>query len=97
MRVIWEGQALDDIETIFEYISADDPETAAVFAAKLPRDTDRRLSAGPRTGRPGRVEGTLELVVHARYIVVYLIDETSDQLRIIHVRHTSRLWPEQFD
>ena len=46
---------------------------------------DTVLPANPYAGRPGRVEGTRELVVHESYIVAY---EVTDAVYILTVRHT---------
>ncbi len=51
------------------------------------------LPNNPYAGRPGRVEGTRELVVHESYLVAY---EIADTINILTVRHAARLWPERF-
>ena len=53
---------------------------------------DAVLPANPYAGRPGRVEGTRELVVHESDIVAY---EVTDAVYILTVRHSARLWPER--
>lgn len=42
-------------------------------------------------GRPGRVEGTRELVALANYILVY--QEDTRMIRIVRVLHAARQWP----
>ena len=48
----------------------------------------------PAMGRPGRVPGTRELVVHENYVVPYRVKD--DVVQIIRIQHVARLWPERF-
>jgi toxin ParE1/3/4 len=58
-------------------------------------DSVGRLAGLPRLGRPGRVEGTRELVVpNTPYIVAYAIIE--DRVAILSVLHSARRWPDRF-
>jgi plasmid stabilization system protein ParE len=45
----------------------------------------------PKIGRPGRIEGTRELVVWANYIIVYQEDAFS--IQILRVLHAAQQWP----
>jgi toxin ParE1/3/4 len=48
-----------------------------------------------RTGRPGRVPGTCELVIpRLPYIIVYRLN--AGGVDVVRVYHTSRMWPEAF-
>ncbi len=48
----------------------------------------------PEMGRPGRVEGTRELVIqHTPYIAAYGIE--GNTVRILRVLHGAHLWPEE--
>lgn len=50
----------------------------------------------PSIGRPGRVDGTRELVIHRYpYILVYRV--TSDTVDVLSVYHDARAWPESFE
>jgi toxin ParE1/3/4 len=77
-----------DRDVIFDTIEADNSRTAVVVDKRSSDRVDvlRRL---PRSGRPGRVEGTRELVItRTPYIVAYRI--IGDTVRILRVLHNSR-------
>ncbi len=42
-------------------------------------------------GRPGRVPGTREWVVHRNYMLIY--DQTDTEVRILRLLHAARQWP----
>jgi toxin ParE1/3/4 len=66
--------ALADRETIFDTIAADNPR-AAVAADQRISDRVNRLLRLPRSGRPGRINGTREMVItRTPYIVAYWIN-----------------------
>lgn len=50
-----------------------------------------RLMDHPRIGRQGIVPGTLELIPHEHYRLVYEVN--GDTAWILVVAHTSRQWP----
>jgi toxin ParE1/3/4 len=80
-----------DRDAIFDYIEADNPR-AAVTADRRISDRVKLLGRLPRSGRPGRVEGTRELVItRTPYIVTYRI--VGATVRILRVLHSSRRWP----
>ncbi len=91
MRLEWSAWAQADRDAIFDTIEADNP-CAAVAVDKWISDRVKVLGQLPRSGRPGRVEGTRELVItRTPYIVAYhIIGET---VRILRVPHSSRQWP----
>jgi addiction module RelE/StbE family toxin len=90
VRVIWTPEALQDRADIWDYIAADNPR-AAVHMDELFSAAAGRLADHPRVGRPGKIEGTRELVPHESYRLVYEInDETVWVLALVH---TARQWP----
>jgi toxin ParE1/3/4 len=66
---------------------------AGSFVGEI-KDKTALLLTSPALGRPGRVPGTRELVVHENYLVPYRVKE--DTVQIIRVQHVARLWPKQF-
>jgi len=93
MKLRWSVQSLREIEAIIEYIALDNTIAALELGEQIFSTVETTLPNNPHTGRPGRVDGTRELVVHSSYIVVY---EITDNINIITVRHTARMWPEEF-
>ena len=92
MRLEWSALAQADRDAIFDTIEADSPR-AAVAVDKRISDLVNLLGRLPRSGGPGRVQGTRELVItRTPYIVAYrIIGET---VRILRVLHSSRQWPD---
>ena len=90
MRLAWTRLALNDRQAIRSYISLDNP-MAALALDELFAEKAGRLADHPGLGRPGRVNGTRELVVHQHYLMIY--DLANDQVRILRVLHTARQWP----
>ena len=72
MRVIWTPEALQDRADIWDYIAADKPSAAARMDA-LFSDAAARLADHPVLARPGKIQGTRELVLHESYRLVYEI------------------------
>ncbi|MCU7837493.1 MAG: type II toxin-antitoxin system RelE/ParE family toxin [gamma proteobacterium symbiont of Taylorina sp.] len=93
MKLRWSLQSLREIKGIVEYIALDNLNAALELGEQIFSVVETTLPNNPHTGRPGRVDGTRELVVHTSYIVVY---EITDTIGIITVRHTARPWPEEF-
>jgi toxin ParE1/3/4 len=94
MRLEWSAYAVADRTAIFDYIDADSPRAAAAVDARI-REQVETLARFPQSGRPGRIEGTRELVIsRTPYIVAYCI--TGKTIRILRVLHGSRRWPDDF-
>jgi toxin ParE1/3/4 len=92
VKLEWSVWARADRDAIFDYIDAHNPR-AAVAVDKRISDRIKVLQQLPRSGRPGRVEGTRELIItRTPYIVAYRI--IGDTVRILRVLHSSRQWPD---
>jgi len=93
MRLEWSAYALADRTAIFDYIEADSPRAAIAVDDRI-REQVATLAQFPHSGRPGRIEGTRELVIsRTPYIVACRI--TGDTVRILRVLHGSRRWPDE--
>jgi addiction module RelE/StbE family toxin len=91
--VEWSQFATADREAIFDYIEADNPKAAIVIDDRIRRHIEQ-LRNFPESGRPGRIEGTRELVIdRTPYIAAYRI--IGKKIRILRVLHGARLWPEE--
>jgi addiction module RelE/StbE family toxin len=90
VRLIWTRLAHIDRRAIRTYIAQDNPTAALALDTVISRRA-RQLTAHPDIGRPGRVAGTRELVVHVNFIVIY--DIVGDTVRILRILHAARQWP----
>jgi addiction module RelE/StbE family toxin len=86
----WLEPARADLLSIIEYIADDNPDAAQRVKDDIEYKVTR-LQDFPRMGRPGRVEGTRELVIWTNHVVVY--DENAISVRILRVLHTAQQWP----
>ena len=92
MRLEWSVLAQTDRDEIFDYIETDSPQAAIAVDNRIQVQVES-LADFPESGRPGRVEGTRELVIHrTSYIAAYRI--AGDTVRILRVLHGARQWPE---
>ena len=92
MHLEWSVFALADREAIFETIEADSPRAAVSIDDRIEARVEG-LAKFPEMGRPGRIEGTRELVVSGTpYIAAYRI--VGDTVRILRVLHGAQQWPE---
>jgi addiction module RelE/StbE family toxin len=89
-ELLWTQEAINDRESIYDYIARDNPRAALaldeLFSAKAAGLFDH-----PGIGHPGRVTGTRELVIHRNYILVY--DLVGEQIRVLRLLHAARRWP----
>lgn len=89
MKLVWTRPASADRREIREYIAQDNP-AAALALDELFSEKASHLIDHPGLGRPGRVAGTRELVVHRNYVLIY--DTIGDRVRILRVLHAARQW-----
>jgi addiction module RelE/StbE family toxin len=82
----WKIEAEHQFNDIVAYIELLSPDGAKKITRAI-LDGLELARSSPHMGRPGRVAGTRELIVHPNYIVIYRITpHTIDVLRILHAR-----------
>ena len=86
---------MHDLEQLAAYIAQESEQNALLVESRI-HGSARLLSRLPGAGRPGRVDGTRELIVlRTPYLLVYCL--RSDEIRILRVYHGTRRWPARFD
>jgi plasmid stabilization system protein ParE len=91
-RILYTYDALEELETILEFIRADNPSAAERFGTGLLNHVDL-LSSFPRLGAPvpGR-PGVFE-VLHNPIRVYYRVAAEREQIDILHFWHSARIRP----
>jgi addiction module RelE/StbE family toxin len=93
MRLEWSRFAQTDREAIFDYIEADSPQAAITVDDRI-RQQVEELMKFPEIGRPGRIDGTRELIIQRTpYIAAYRI--AGKTIRILRVLHGAQMWPQE--
>lgn len=94
MRLVWNRRAIGDREAIFDFIEADDPKAALTMDVRISTQAEL-LPEFPLAGRPGRVDGTRELVLgQTPYILAYRV--LRETIEILRVLHGAQQWPDGF-
>jgi len=93
MLLEWSVFAMAGREAIFDYIEADSPRAAMAVDDRIEASVEG-LAQFPEMGRPGRVEGTRELVIsRTPYIAAYRILGVT--VRILRILHGAQQWPDE--
>jgi toxin ParE1/3/4 len=94
MRVRFTRTAQRDLAQIHDYISQDSPTIASRFVARL-IERARELAEQPFAGRETDEPNVRVIVApRLRYFIFYTV--TADEIRITHIRHTSRRRPRSW-
>jgi plasmid stabilization system protein ParE len=84
-----------DLAEIAGYIAQDSEQIAWLVETRI-HEAARLLVTIPAMGRPGRVDGSRELVVpRTPYILVYRI--SAGTIRILRILRGARCWPSRFE
>lgn len=92
MRVRLSPRARHDVQELVRHIARDSPRNARLVRDRI-TGAVQQLRLQPESGRPGRVDGTRELVVsHTSHIVAYRVN--NGMLEIIAIMHEAQQWPD---
>src|SRR5688572_33249909 len=95
MRVRWTTDAADDLEQICDYIGQSRPESAR-RAVRSVVERIETLKAFPNVGRPGRVQGTRELIFPPLpFVAVYEVMDAQNEVRVLRILHGAQRWPPE--
>ena len=87
----WTAAAAEDLQNITDYLFDKTPENGARLVRRI-YDVPSELKTFPNRGRPGKKQGTRELLVPSLpYIVVYRLSH--DVLYIVRILHAAQAWP----
>ena len=93
MKIKWLKLASRDLEYVEAYIAQESPTSSVRVVLRI-IDTVELLADQPGIGRPGRVEGTRELVIAGTpFIVPYR--KKGECIEILRVYHQARKWPDE--
>jgi toxin ParE1/3/4 len=94
VKVKWLNKALKNLDQEADCISKDNPEEAIKMVQRI-LDKVILLADNPSLGRPGRINGTRELIIdNSSYIIPYRIN--NNQIELLRVFHTSRKLPKRW-
>lgn len=80
----------NDLVAVGEYIEQDNPDAALALLLHIENQVDNLADPNfPR--RKGRKAGTLELVVHPNYVVVF--EQTDTTVTVFNLLHVARKYP----
>jgi len=92
LLVRWTKGAIKNLDEVESYIARDKPGAAVETVLKV-IDAVGLLADNPSLGRPGRVAGTRELVIHGTpFIAPYRVRK--NVVEVLRVFHRSRKWPD---
>jgi toxin ParE1/3/4 len=93
MKIAYTPRAASNLRSLQDYIAVHDP-AAAFRILQLIRKRIEGLAVQPRSGRPGRIGGTRELVITGSpYIAAYRV--TDHRIEVLAVLHGAQRWPDR--
>jgi len=89
--LVWLKRAIQDRDAQIDYIAEDNPLAAVSQGDRIDEQVDVLLEH-PQMGRPGRKQGTRELVIsHTPFVVVYRIK--GQRIELLRLLHGAQKWP----
>ncbi|MCL2061315.1 MAG: type II toxin-antitoxin system RelE/ParE family toxin [Firmicutes bacterium] len=79
------NKALDDFDSIFDYIALDNKVKAKEFTDKI-KQRIALLNVFPYSGRENETQEYREIIEYP-YIIRYVINEQAKSIMVLHIRH----------
>jgi len=93
MMIMWLDDAVQDLQSLHQYIILENPAAANRIAKRI-LNTVNLLLEQPAMGRQGRVHNTRELIVSGTpFIIPYRVKNKN--IEILRVFHAAMQWPEE--
>ena len=93
MKLVWRAKAASDRKRAIQFIADQNVGAAISQLDEIERQTDLLIDQ-PEIGRPGRIDGTRELVIsRTSFIVIYRIRRKVEQVEILRLVHGAQKWP----
>lgn len=89
--LVWLRRAINDRDAQLDYIAQDNPLAAVSQGDRIDEQVEILLQH-PQMGRPGRKQGTRELVIsRTPFIVVYRLK--GKRIELLRLLHGAQMWP----
>ena len=89
--LVWLRRAIHDRDAQLDFITQDNPLAAVSQGDRIYEQVDILLQH-PQMGRPGRKQGTRELVIsRTPFIVVYRLN--GKRIELLRLLHGAQKWP----
>lgn len=93
MKLVWLPAAIANRDALIDYIAQENPKAAIKQDGSIEKQTGQ-LVEYPEMGRPGRKQGTRELVIsQTNFVVIYRVKLKAKRIEIWRVLHSSQAWP----
>ena len=91
MRVLWTDAAVNQLQTIHDFIAQTSPEYALRIVDRLTKRSEQ-IATFPRSGPtvPEYEQDEVRQIVEGSYRIIYLIEEAENGIEVLAVVHTSR-------
>ncbi len=94
MTLEWTDAAIRHLHAAHSYIREQNATAADEVVGRIVSTVDG-LRGFPQIGRPGRVEGTRELVIRQTpFVVAYVVRPSA--IRVLAILHGAQQWPASF-
>lgn len=90
----WTEGGVEQLDWALEYITVSNSEAIARRVVDRILSSVEQLARFPKSGRPGRVSGTRELVISKTpFIASYTVQKA--RIVVLAIYHGAQRWPEQ--